>query len=133
MSFSVRATARYIPMSPRKVRLVLDLIRGRPVEEALALLKFTPRAASRPVSKLLGSAVANAEESYGLDADELYVAEIAADSGPTLKRGRFGARGRFKPRLKRTCHISVALREIDEEPYYEESAPEGGEATDQED
>ena len=131
MSFSVRATARYIPMSPRKVRLVLDLIRGRPVEEALALLKFTPRAASRPVSKLIASAVANALESYGLDADELYVAEIVADGGPPLKRGRFGARGRFKPILKRTCHISVALREVDE-GVYEEDIPTGSESAEQE-
>jgi large subunit ribosomal protein L22 len=116
MSFAVRATARYIPLSPRKARLVIDLVRGRPVKEALATLKFTSRAASRPVSKVLASAVANAEENYGLEPDELYVAEIAADPGPILKRWRFGARGRYKPIAKRTCHISVALMEI--EPTY---------------
>jgi large subunit ribosomal protein L22 len=109
-------------MSPRKVRLVLDLVRGRPVEEALAQLRFSPTAASRPVLKLLNSAVANAEENYGLEPDELYVAEIAADGGPTLKRGRFGARGRFKPILKRTCHISVSLRELQPEEYADEAA-----------
>jgi large subunit ribosomal protein L22 len=107
-------------MSPRKVRLVLDVVRGRPVDEALALLKFTPNAASHPVSKVIDSAVANAEENYGLEPEELFVAEIAADPGPTLKRGRFGARGRFKPILKRTCHISVALRELEPEEFVAE-------------
>lgn len=113
MSFSVRATARYIPMSPRKVRLVLELVRGRPVEEALAVLRFAPQSASGPVSKLIASAAANAQENYGLGAEELYVAEIAADGGPTYKRGRFGGRGRYKPILKRSCHVSVGLREIE--------------------
>jgi large subunit ribosomal protein L22 len=112
MSFSVRATARFIPMSPRKARLVVDAVRGRPVREALAILRFTPKAAARPVTKLMNSAVANARENYGLEPEDLFVAEIAADPGPMLKRGHFGARGRFKPFLKRTCHISVALREL---------------------
>ena len=112
MSLTVRARARYIPMSPRKVRLVVDLVRGRPVLEALAILKFTPKAAAGPVSKLIASAAANASEVYGLERDDLVVSEIAADPGPTAKRGRFGARGRFKPILKRSCHIWVALREM---------------------
>lgn len=112
MSFSVYATARHIGMSPRKVRLVLNLVRGKPVEQALAILKFTPNAAARPTAKLIASAVANADENYGLTRDELYVAEIAAGAGPTHKRGRFGARGRFKPELRRTCHIMVGLREV---------------------
>jgi large subunit ribosomal protein L22 len=116
MSFSVRATARYIPISPRKVRLVLDLVRGRPVPEAVATLKFATQGAAAPVRKVVESAVANAVENYGLDRDELFVAEITADPGPTMKRGRFGGRGRFKPRLKRSCHVSVALREIAPEP-----------------
>src|SRR3990170_353318 len=101
MSFSVRATARFIPMSPRKVRLVVDLVRGRPVTEALATLRFTAKASAKPVAKVINSAAANAQENYGLEPDELIVAEISADPGPTLKRGRFGARGRFKPILKR--------------------------------
>ena len=112
MSFSVRATSRYITMSPRKVRLVLELVRGRPVAEALAVLRYATQAAAQPVSKLIASATANAQENYGLTADELFVAEIAANPGPTAKRGRFGGRGRYKPILQRSCHISVALREI---------------------
>ncbi len=112
MTFSVYATARHIKMSPRKVRLVLDLVRGKRVEEALAILRFTPNAAAKPTAKLIASAVANADENYGLTRDELFVAEIAAGPGPTQKRGRFGARGRFKPELHRTCHISVGLREV---------------------
>jgi large subunit ribosomal protein L22 len=112
MSFDVRATARFIPMSPRKVRLVVDLVRGRPVAEALSILRFTPKAAAAPVSQVIASAAANAEENYGLGRDELFVAEIMANEGPRAKRGRFGGRGRFKPLIKRSCHISVALREI---------------------
>jgi large subunit ribosomal protein L22 len=112
MTVMVRARARYIRMSPRKVRLVLGLVRGRPVPEALAILRFTPKAAAGPVAKLIASAAANAAEVYGLERDELVVAEIAADPGPTAKRGRFGARGRFKPILKRSCHVSVALAEV---------------------
>ncbi len=111
MSFSVRARARYIPMSARKTRLVLDLVRGKPVEEALAILRFIPNAAARPVRKVVASALANAEENYGLGQDELFVAEVHADEGPTHKRGRFAARGRWKPMRKRTCHISVGLKE----------------------
>lgn len=116
MSFSVYATARYIRISPRKARLVLDLVRGKPVEDALAILRFTPNAAARPAAKLIASAAANADESYGLGADELYIAEIAADEGPRLKRGRFGARGRFKPEIRRSCHLRVGLRERSPEP-----------------
>lgn len=112
MGFSIRANARYIPMAPRKVRLLLDLIRGKPVEEALAILQFSPRAASGPLGKVIRSAVANARETYGLAEEELFVAEVKADAGPTGKRGRFGARGRWKPLKKRSCHISVALREV---------------------
>jgi len=117
MSLTVRASARHIPMSPRKVRLVVDLVRGLPVPAALAALQFTPKAAAGPVAKLIASAAANAEEVYGLEPEELVVAQIAADGGPTAKRGRFGARGRFKPILKRTCHISVALQELEPATY----------------
>lgn len=112
-SFAIWAHARHIHMSPRKARLVVDLVRGKPAEEALAILRFTPNAASAPLHKLLSSALANAEENYGLGQDELYVAEIKADEGPTQKRGRFAARGRWKPLLKRSCHLSVALREVE--------------------
>ena len=111
MALEVRAVAKYIRMSPRKVRLVVDLVRGLAVAEALVLLRFTPKAAAKEVAKVIASAAANAEENYGLSADELYLARITADKGPTLKRGRPGARGRFKPILKRSSHITVVLAE----------------------
>ncbi|MFP3853522.1 MAG: 50S ribosomal protein L22 [Anaerolineales bacterium] len=107
----VRATARYIQMSPQKVRLVVDMIRGRDVTEALELLRYTPKAAARPVAKVVRSAVANAEENMAFSRDELYIAEIYADQGPTRRWRRFGGRGRFKPIKKRSSHITVVLRE----------------------
>lgn len=113
MDFEVRASAKYIPVSPQKVRLVLDLVRDKDVDEALAILDFTPKRAARYVAKLIRSATANAEENFGLAREDLYIAEIYADDGPTLKRGRAGARGRFKPILKRTCHITVILDEYE--------------------
>ncbi|MEA3346151.1 MAG: 50S ribosomal protein L22 [Chloroflexota bacterium] len=109
LDYSVRAVARHIPISPQKVRRVLDQVRGKEVEEALALLRFMPQRASRPVAKLIRSAVANADDRYGFGPDELYIDQIYADDGPQLKRYRFGARGRFKPRLKRSSHITVIL------------------------
>jgi large subunit ribosomal protein L22 len=112
----VRAVAKYIRMSPQKVRLVIDLVRGRDVQEALTVLRFTNKAAAKPVSKVVASALANAEENFGLSASDLYVAQIMADEGPTLKRGRAGARGRYKPLLKRGSHITVVLAEK-EAPY----------------
>lgn len=111
MAVEVRAVAKYIRMSPHKVRLVTDLVRGRNVDEALALLRFTPKVAAKAVSKVIASAAANAEENLGLSSNELYIAEIRADEGPTLKRGRPGPRGRFKPILKRSTHITVVLAE----------------------
>jgi large subunit ribosomal protein L22 len=113
MEFEVRATARYIPVSPQKVRLVLDLVRDKDVNEALSILEFTPKRAARHVAKVIKSAVSNAEENFGLAREDLYVAQIFADDGPTLKRGRAGARGRFKPILKRTSHITVVLAEYE--------------------
>jgi large subunit ribosomal protein L22 len=109
MSFEVRAVAKYIRMSAQKVRLVADLVRGMDVQEALNVLQFTPKAAAYEVRKVVRSAAANAEENLGISADELYIAEITADEGPTLKRGRPGARGRYKPLLKRSAHITVVL------------------------
>ncbi|MCL2671467.1 MAG: 50S ribosomal protein L22 [Clostridiales bacterium] len=96
-------------MSPRKVKLVCDLIRGKSVEEARAILIYTPKAATEPVLKLLNSAVANAENNLDLRADSLYVAEIAANQGPTLKRFMPRARGSASQILKRTSHISIVL------------------------
>jgi large subunit ribosomal protein L22 len=99
-------------MSPQKVRLVLDLIRGLEVTEALDVLQFTMKAAAKPVAKLLRSAIASAEQNYGIARDELTVHEIYADKGPTRRWRRFGARGRFKPLLRRSSHITVVLREV---------------------
>jgi len=107
----VRAVAKYIHMSPRKVKLVVDLVRNRDVPEALDMLRFLPKAAANPVAKAIRSAAANAEETYGLSSEDLYVATITADEGPTLKRGMPGPRGRFKPILKRSTHITVVLGE----------------------
>lgn len=107
----VRASHRYLPISPQKVRLVLDLIRGADVLEAMQALEFTQKAAAQPVSKLLRSAVANAEQNYGMVAGNLYVHRAYADDGPTRRWRRFGARLRFKPILKRQSHVTVILRE----------------------
>lgn len=111
MAVEARAVAKYIRMSPRKVRLVVDLVRGQGVDEALTMLRFTPKAAARVVAKVIASAAANADEAYGISSDELYISDIRADAGPTLKRGRAGARGRYKPILKRSSHITVVLAE----------------------
>jgi len=114
MDIEVRAVAKYVRMSPRKVKLVVDLVRGKGVNEALTILRYSTKAAARPVAKVIKSAAANAEENYGLSSDELYIAQIYADEGPTLKRGRIGARARFKPILKRSTHITVVLESLGE-------------------
>jgi len=98
-------------MSPRKVRLVIDTVRGLGANDALAVLKFMPKAAAEPVSKAIRSAIANAEENQGWTRDDLFVSEIKADEGPRRQWRRFGARGRFKPILKRSSHITVVLTE----------------------
>ncbi len=103
------ATARYIRMSPTKARQVIDLIRGRHVDDARRVLQFTPKAASEPVGKVLESAIANAEHNRGLPGDELIVVRAWADEGPTLKRFRPRAMGRATRIRKRTCHISVVV------------------------
>lgn len=105
----VRARARFNRTAPRKVRLVANQVRGRYVEEAKALLQFSPRAAARDVEKLLDSAIANAENQHDLIADELRIAEITVDEGPTLRRFRPRALGRATPIDKRTSHLSIAL------------------------
>ena len=107
----IQAHLRFLPMSAQKVRLVVDLVRGRGANEALEMLRFVPKAAALPVRKLLASAVANAEENFGVSRDDLIVARIFADEAPTRKWRRFGARGRFKPILRRNSHITVVLRE----------------------
>ena len=115
MAEDIRAYARHVPISPQKVRLVVDLVRGKDVLEALNVLKFVPNQAAQPVTKVIASAMANAEENFGVSRDDLYVYRIFADDGPTRKWRRFGARGRFKPWLRRSSHITVILRERDED------------------
>lgn len=105
------ATARYIRISSRKVKVVIDLIRGKSVDDAEAILLYTPKAAAEPVLKLLRSAIANAENNLELSRDNLYVAEIYANQGPTLKRYRPRARGSAFHIRKRTSHITVILDE----------------------
>lgn len=107
----IRAQLRFLPLSAQKVRLVVDLVRGKSAIEALELLRFANKRAALPVHKLVASAVANAEENFGVSRDDLYVASIFADEAPTRKWRRFGARGRFKPILRRTSHVTVILRE----------------------
>jgi large subunit ribosomal protein L22 len=108
---TVRAQAKWVRMSPRKARLVLDHIRGRTVPEARTILAFTSRAAAIEIEKVLRSAVANAEANHGLDGDELVVEVAYADGGPTLKRWKPRARGRANRIRKRTCHVTLVLAE----------------------
>ncbi len=114
METDIFATLRFVPISPQKVRLVIDQVRGRDVTEAITMLKFIPNKAALPVSKLLASAMANGEENFGVSRDDLFVYRIFADNAPTRKWRKFGARGRFKPWLRRSSHITVILREREE-------------------
>ena len=104
-----KAVARYVRISPFKVRIVLDIIRGKGYREAVAILENTPKSASEPIKKVLMSAAANAENNLGLSKDNLYVAACFADQGPTLKRVMPRAQGRAFRILKRTSHITVVL------------------------
>ena len=104
-----QAHAKYIRISPRKVKIVIELIRGKSVEEAQAILTFTPKAASPVVLKVLNSAIANAENNLEMNRKDLYVAEVYANPGPTLKRYVARSKGSASPMLKRTSHISVVL------------------------
>jgi large subunit ribosomal protein L22 len=103
------ARARYVRATPMKVRRVVELIRGRSAEEALAVLRFAPQSASDPVAKVLASAVANAENNLDLDPDTLWVSKVYVDEGPTLKRFRPRAQGRAYRIRKRTSHITVEV------------------------
>lgn len=111
MAHDIQANLRYLSMSAQKVRLVVDLVRGKDANTALEMLRFVNKAAALPVRKLVASAVANAEENFGVSRDDLFIAKIFADEAPTRKWRRFGARGRFKPILRRNSHITVVLRE----------------------
>lgn len=108
-----RASLKHARISARKVKIVIDLIRGKDVQEALAILKFTPKAASPLVEKLVKSAIANAENNHNMDASKLYVAEIYANQGATMKRIRAATQGRANRIRKRTSHIEVVLKERD--------------------
>lgn len=113
--FEIRAKATGLPVSPQKARRVVNAIRGMSATEARATLRFLPHKSAEFVYKVLESAIANAEENYGLEVDELYVHRIFADDGPRNRLrpygGRFGARGRFKPIINRTAHVTVVLAE----------------------
>ena len=106
-----RAVARYIWISPRKVRLVADLVRGKSVEDALAILKYMPGKAAVPIAKVIKSAAANAENNYNLDRDDLYIRRIFIDEGPIIERFRPRARGRADLKRRRTSHITVIVAE----------------------
>jgi large subunit ribosomal protein L22 len=109
------AKARHVRQSPYKVRRVLDLVRGLPVDEARVVLEHTPRRAADPILKCLDSAVANAEHNLAAEAEELVVVEAFADEGPTLKRWRPRARGRATRIHKRTCHITIIVADSEED------------------
>ena len=106
-----RAYLRNARIAPRKVQIVLDLIRNKPAKQALAILKYTPKAACEPVEKLLKSAIANAENNHNMDPNNLYVAECFVGQGPTMKRVRPRAQGRAFRVLKRTSNITIVVKE----------------------
>ena len=106
------ATLKYARISARKVKIVADLVRGKNVDEALAIIKFTPKASSELLEKLLKSAIANAENNHGMNRGNLVVSEIYANQGPTLKRIRPAAKGSASRIRKRTSHVTIKLREV---------------------
>jgi large subunit ribosomal protein L22 len=106
-----KAVVTHIRIAPRKVRIVIDLIRGKNVGEAFAILKYTPKVASEVIEKLLKSAVANAEHNYDMNADNLYVSSAYVDQGPTLKRIHPRSRGQAFKILKRTSHVTIVVKE----------------------
>jgi len=109
-----RAIVRHVRISPSKVRIVADLVRGKPVKDALAILRYTPKKASRVVSKAIASAAANAENNHDMDRDSLVVSRVYVDPGPTLKRFHPRQRGQAFPILKRTSHLTVVVRDGEE-------------------
>jgi len=107
----VQAISSYLPISPQKLRLVIDQVRGMGAQQAVTTLQFMPKKGAKFVQKALKSAIANAENNHDLNPDGLYVATIFAGDGPRLKRMKAGARGRYKPRVKRTSHLTIILKE----------------------
>lgn len=114
-SVVVRASSRYVRVAPRKARLIADQVRGMHIEQARALLEFSPRGAAEDIRKLIESAAANAENNHDLVADEMLISEITVDEGPTLRRFQPRAMGRASRINKRTCHIAVALSPEEED------------------
>lgn len=111
MAQEVKATAKYIRIAPRKVRIVMNLVRGKSVADALTILKFTPKVGADAVEKVLRSAVANAENNFDMDVDRLFISSAFVDQGPTLKRIHPRSRGQAFKILKHTSHITVAVNE----------------------
>lgn len=111
----VRATARYLPISAQKMRLVCDQVRGMDADQALVVLQFMPHKGARLLYKLIESAVANAENDFEMNRRDLFVSHLSADEGPSLKRVKAGARGRYKPRVKRSAHLTLVLTEREED------------------
>ena len=111
MAQEVKATAKYIRIAPRKVRIVMNLVRGKSVADALAILKFTPKVGADAVEKVLRSAIANAENNFDMDVDRLFISSAFVDQGPTLKRIHPRSRGQAFKILKHTSHIPVAVNE----------------------
>jgi len=107
----VRAITKYTGISPQKTRWVIDQVRGMQAEQALALLRYMKQSAAVPVAKTIASALANAEENLGLAREDMFIATIMADGAPVRRWRRFGARGRFKPIIRRSSHITVVLEE----------------------
>ena len=111
MAQEVKATAKYIRIAPRKVRIVMNLVRGKSVADALAILKFTPKVGADAVEKVLRSAIAKAENNFDMDVDRLFISSAFVDQGPTLKRIHPRSRGQAFKILKHTSHITVAVNE----------------------
>jgi large subunit ribosomal protein L22 len=111
MATDIRAHLSNCGVSAQKIRLVIDTVRGKPAVSAVDTLNFMTKAGARHVKKLLLSAIANAEENFGVSRDNLLVYKVTADEAPTRKWRRFGARGRFKPLLRRSSHVTIVLRE----------------------
>ena len=111
MAQEVKATAKYIRIAPSKVRIVMNLVRGKSVADALAILKFTPKVGADAVEKVLRSAIANAENNFDMDVDRLFISSAFVDQGPTLKRIHPRSRGQAFKILKHTSHITVAVNE----------------------
>ncbi len=110
----VRAKARYLPISAHKMRLVCDQVRGQDAEGALTILEHMPQKGAYYLRKLVNSALANAEENFELNRQELFIWQLSADEGPRQQRYKAGARGRYKPRTKQSSHLSIVLREYED-------------------